>query len=362
MKTKFFLLIMPFLFSCSLKKNADNIELLNFSNSKIMESEIEEWIKIESTTQLDVYDSILFGKVMQVEFSDSDILVLEDGINSSILLFDREGRFKKQLLKLGTGPGEYSKIEFFVLRENSILVYDRSYQKLINYLKSDFSVFQEYKAKDYFLGGIGGLAEDRVFLVSDSELEGEVYKGYGFFDAELANSNYKPQFSGNIEAFLAQSISFFSGNSFLVQPFSNSVFQIFSDSLSVKFKIDFGVKKIPEKTSEVVDAEDFWAVLKNGSYYFAPHNLLIGEKSIGFNFFNETIDNVNFGLIQNGQAFRFSIDSDLKEIFLKPIAVREGLFHTVLLPGEYDEQVIELLDLTEVDYEKPILVSYTIGK
>lgn len=362
MKINFFLFVTLFFFSCSSQKDADNIDLLDFSNSKIMEVEIKDWIKVEATAQLDVQDSIPFGKIIQVEFSDSEIFVLENGINSSILVFDREGKYKKQLLKLGTGPGEYSQIEFFVKRENSILVYDRSYQKLINYSTTDFSVLQEYKSQDYFLGGLGGLANDRVFLVSDSELEAEIYKGYGFFNADFSSPQYQPQFSGNIEAFLPQSISSFSEKNYLVQPFSDKVFEIEKDSLKLSFIIDFGSKKVPLETSEVIDAEEFYRILENGSYYFAPHNLLIAEKSVGFNFFKESIDNLNFGLIQNGQAYRFSIDSDLKELFLKPIAVREDLFHTILLPGEYNEEVIELLNLTEVDYEKPILVSYTIGQ
>lgn len=206
------------------------------------------------------------------------------------------------------------------------------------------------------------MAEDGLFLVSDSELEAEIYKGYGFFNANFSSPQYQPQFSGNIEAFLPQSISSFSEKNYLVQPFSDKVFEIEKDSLKLSFIIDFGSKNVPLETSEVIDAEEFYRILENGSYYFAPHNLLIGENSVGFNFFKESIDNLNFGLIENGQAYRFSIDSDLKELFLKPIAVREGLFHTVVLPGEYDEEVIELLNLTEVDYEKPILVSYTIGK
>jgi hypothetical protein len=148
----------------------------------------------------------------------------------------------------------------------------------------------------------------------------------------------------------------------MVQPFSEKVFQIGKDSLTYAFQIDFGAKTIPKEASELMDAEEFYEILGSGSYYFAIHNLLKKGNSVAFNFYNENIDNLNFGLIQNGQAYRFSIDSDLKEFFLKPTAVREDLFHTVLLPGEYDEEVIELLNLTEVDYEKPILVSYFIGK
>ena len=212
------------------------------------------------------------------------------------------------------------------------------------------------------MGGLGGFVDDRVFLVSDSELEGEIYKGYGFFDADFNNSNYMPQFSGNVEAFLPQSISGFGGKSYLVQPFSNKVFEVRKDSLTVSFRIDFGAKEIAAEASETIEAEEFWAILENGSYYFAAHNLLKREKSIAFNFYNQTIENLNFGLIEDGETYRFPIDTSIKELFLKPISVREDLFHTVLLPGEFDEEVAFILNETTIDYEKPILVSYYIGK
>lgn len=349
--------------SCASPPESALVEKIDFTSPELVEEGISDWIRVESAIPLALSDSILIGRVLQIDFSSEEIFLLESGVQTSVLVFDRKGEFRNQLLNPGEGPGEFSAVEFIVLRENSILLYDRGQQKMIDYDQENFSKYDEFKVQDYYMGGLG-LEEDRLFLVSDSESESDpqLYKGYGFFDSDLSNPSYKPQFSGNVEAFLPQSISHFGGKSYLAQPFSDQVFEIGQDSLMRSFQLDFGDKKIPSEASEILIAEEFWAILENGSYYFAAHNLVIRESFTAFNFFNETIDNLNFGLIQNGKAYRFSIDSDLKELFLKPIAVREGLFHTILLPGEYDEEVIELVNLTEVDYEKPILVSYTIGK
>lgn len=350
-------------FSCSSKEENRSISQIDFSNPQLVDGEIQNWIQIEKSTQLAIPDSISIGRITQVEFTDSELVMLEVGVTTSILVLNRNGEFQRQLLKNGTGPGEYAQVEFFVLRENSILVYDRSQQKLITYALNDFSVLQEIKAQDYFMGGLG-LEGDRLFLVSDSESDSDpqLYKGYGFFDSDLSNPYYKPQFSGNVEAFLPQSISLFAGKSYLNQPFSDQIFEIGLDSLIRSFQLDFGTKKIPSEASEILIAEEFWAILENGSYYFAVHNLLIMENSIAFNFYNQTIENLNFGLIENGQAYRFPIDTSMKELFLKPITVREDLFHTVLLPGEFDEEVTSILNESSIDYDKPILVSYYIGK
>jgi hypothetical protein len=361
-KTLLLVLVGFCFFSCSSTEGEGSIKTIDFSSPQLIDEDIQDWIQIQNTTQLAIPDSITIGRITQVEFTDSVIIMLEMGVAPSILVFDREGDFKDRISRVGNGPGEYAQIEFVVLRESSILVYDRSQQKFIDYSLADFSQFEESKSPDYFMGGLGSLPGDRLFLVSDSELETELYKGYGYFNSDLTENGFEPQFSGYIEAFLPQSISYFGEYPYMVQPFSEKVFQIGKDSLTYAFQIDFGAKTIPKEASELMDAEEFYEILGSGSYYFAIHNLLKKGDSVAFNFYNENIDNLNFGLIQNGQAYRFSIDSDLKEFFLKPTAVREDLFHTILLPGEYDEEVIELLNLTEVDYEKPILVSYFIGK
>jgi hypothetical protein len=334
----------------------------DFSDPELIPEGIKEWIQVKSNIQLSLPDSIIMGKVLQVEFSDSEIFLLESGMNASILVFGRDGTFKRRLFKSGNGPGEYAQIDFFLLRESSILIYDRSQQKFIDYQKKDFSSFEESKTMDYFMGGIGGFVGDGLFLVSDSEMQENLYKGYGFSNGDISQIDYSVENPGYIEAFLPQSISENGAEKWLVQSFSEKVFRITLDSLMLIRQIDFGSKKIPDEVASLSDAYELYEVIDQGAYYFAVHNLIWREDLVGFNFFNETIDNLNFGLIQNGKAYRFSIDSDLKELFLKPIAVRKGLFHTVLLPGEYDEEAIELLNLTEVDDEKPILVSYTIGQ
>lgn len=339
-----------------------NLNSIRYIDPISVNENFSDWINVEEALLLKVPDSISIGAIKQIEFTNSSIYILEDGITSSILIFNRVGEFIRHLLKLGSGPGEYVQIDFFIINENDITIYDRSQMKLISYSLDDFSVFQAYDMEDYLVGALAVSNASSVFFVSDSDMETGIQKGYGFSEQNFSNFKFNLQPSGFVEGFLPQSISHFGDKYFLVQPFSDRVYQIGKDSLSLVDKIDFGSKRIPEKVSTFDRAEDLYETLSSDSYYFAPTNLLVRDSVIAFNFFNETIDDLNFGLIHNGQAYRFSIDSDLKELFLKPIAVREDLFHTVLLPGEYNEEVTELLNLTEVDYKKPIFVSYTIGK
>lgn len=70
---------------------------------------------------LETSDSILLnGKSQIVHVSDSDIFVLS---NSLVYRFDKFGKFKKILGKIGNGPGEHSLIVNVSFRENMIWLY-----------------------------------------------------------------------------------------------------------------------------------------------------------------------------------------------------------------------------------------------
>ena len=73
----------------------------DFSDPELIPEGIKEWIQVKSNIQLSLPDSIIMGKVLQVEFSDSEIFLLESGMNASILVFGRDGTFKRRLFKSG---------------------------------------------------------------------------------------------------------------------------------------------------------------------------------------------------------------------------------------------------------------------
>jgi hypothetical protein len=327
-----------------------------------VDGDLTEWLDIEQSVILNIPDSIVFGKVKQIEHQDSLVFLLEEGVASSVLVFDRSGNFKNQLINLGSGPGEYIEIAFFMLQDDSIVIYDRYQKKLISFLLDDFTKVKEYKMDYYLVGGIHPTGNNLSFLVSDESVEMEIQRGYGFASQDFSRMQFDPQIVGFTEGFLPESIGEFEGDYFLVQPFSDRIYKITQDSLEYITRIDFGNKKIPRVASTFMEADEVHELLLEGSYFFAVHNLLIENSIISFNFLNESIENTNMALIQNGQLFRFPINTSLKEIFLKPIGVREGLLQTVLLPGEYDEAMVDLLDLPKSNQDRPIMISYAIRK
>ena len=222
--------------------------------------------------------------------------------------------------------------------------------------------FSELKVEDYYVGGISQVSNGGVFLVSDSDFQDGLYKGYLFLASDFSLNKSYPGSPGLIEGFLPQSISEIGGKPYLIQSFKEMIFRIEEDSLLSYSKIDFGSKSIPDEAFKAEEAEALYEVLASGSYYFAAHNFLMNDTLTSFNYFNESIDQIELGLQLKEESFRFSNDSNLKELFLRPLATRNGLYHTVLLPDEYDEETVGLLPINEINFEKPILVSYTIGQ
>jgi hypothetical protein len=82
MKRTSLLLFMLVFFSCSSRLAKNEVGPIDFSNPSLNEENIQNWIQIDQSLQLALPDSIIIGKVTQVEFTNSEIFLLETGINS----------------------------------------------------------------------------------------------------------------------------------------------------------------------------------------------------------------------------------------------------------------------------------------
>ena len=167
-------LAIPILFifmACGGTVGKQEQKVISFDNPQLIEEEFENWIKVSDAVQLDIPDSIIVGRVNQIEFTNQGIFLLDYSDGFSILHFDKNGKLKTRLSKTGNGPGEYGSIEFFLLRETSLVVYDRSSLKLIEYTLPEMKNFSELKVEDYYVGGISQVSNGGVFLVSDSDLQ-----------------------------------------------------------------------------------------------------------------------------------------------------------------------------------------------
>ncbi|WP_439490354.1 6-bladed beta-propeller [Algoriphagus sp.] len=339
---------------CACKGGNQNV--IEFYDANIGSKDLSQIFEVKSFVPLNIPDSINFGIIQDVQYTNDEIIVLENGLNNSILFFDLQGGFTRQLSKLGTGPGEYIEIEFFTLTDSSVVLYDRNQSKLIYYDLKTLNYISETKL-DFLLVGGFGLTNSQLLLISDSQEK----TGYIFYQLLTGSMDHLPQGAGAIEGYIPQAISTDQlGQGYLAQAFTEQIYKIGNSALDLEFRIDFGSKRIPTKVIETSDANDFYDILSSGAYYFAAHNILKNENVVAFNFFNENIENVELGLVDlnSGETLRYSPDSHMDYVIMRPLSVRRGEFQTVVLPEEVDLSSLLDLGIKIQDTEFPILVSY----
>lgn len=74
--------------------------------------------------KLNTSDECLIGEIKQVSFTDQFIFVSDPYVSQKIFMFDKNGKFVKNIGRQGGGPGEYSIISKFTITGDSLLIQD----------------------------------------------------------------------------------------------------------------------------------------------------------------------------------------------------------------------------------------------
>lgn len=108
-----------------------------------------------SVLVLDTVKSALLGTIDKIGICDKCILILDKNIGKKLLAFDKQGKFLRQIGKMGQGPGEYSRISDFTYsqEENRVYVLDYYLQKIHVYDLSTGEFIRSFPAhsNSYFI-------------------------------------------------------------------------------------------------------------------------------------------------------------------------------------------------------------------
>lgn len=135
MKKTFLLLALTLsgLFACSEQKQVDKCEAIIDDSSEIVHKEktlMSSILTISDVIPLETNDSSLLGSIEKVT-RRGNFIYIKSG-NSPLMMFDKEGRFRNCIGKIGSGPEEYPLLSDFdikneniyILTANKIQVYD----------------------------------------------------------------------------------------------------------------------------------------------------------------------------------------------------------------------------------------------
>lgn len=140
-----------------------------------------QFVKLETT------DNNIIGRISQILFTDSLIIVADNESSMSIYVFDKTGKYKYPIGRIGQGPGEYIDIYNICIEslKNNLAVFDNSQNKVLFYTldgRYDYSEntpfmlrYFEYLdngCKAYYITGLPdptlGRFKNKLLIVTDS--------------------------------------------------------------------------------------------------------------------------------------------------------------------------------------------------
>lgn len=240
---------------------------------KILFSDLFKDVKV---IPLETSDSCLVSRIESVRYRDNKFFIL-DPDQDIIFIFDNEGHFLNKISKKGKGPGEYVDIRSFDVDAKDKLITIASYKKIIfydfqgTYIKEkplsssscDLSLSDKHILiyPGFSSSNINGKQEGYLLVIKDKE--GFETKGYVPFDvSKMEGHTMSYQKSGAFSPFKDETLFYY--------PFSNNIYSIQGDSVSIKYIVDLGKHNLPsDYFDNFLTSKEAFDNLRNSSYAFA---------------------------------------------------------------------------------------------
>jgi hypothetical protein len=133
------LLIVAFVFFPACKKNKkinmSGVEEITIDPREAAILPIDTFLKKIDYIKLETSDENLIGRISQILFTDSLIIVADRDVAKAVYVFDRQGKFKYQLGRRGNGPGEYVEASHITLvpGKEQIVIQDCPQDRILYY-------------------------------------------------------------------------------------------------------------------------------------------------------------------------------------------------------------------------------------
>jgi hypothetical protein len=247
-----FLLLVFILFSCKNDKNNEKIpnsknirEISLNPKNKVQFSDLAtdlEYVVLESLPDYFV------ASIDKIEVYNSRIFILSK-IQKTILIFSNNGEIISKISDFGEGPGKYSGISDFIVDDNFIYLltspskfvykYD-SNGKLIQVIPTnDNYIYEFYPVKDGWITHLKDAfdRENEFNIVKWDSTFSNRQKEFLFIESERRNNSLA----------VDNYISKYKNSLFIVQNFSNQVFEFIDDSLFLSFKVLIDQQSVDDK-------------------------------------------------------------------------------------------------------------------
>lgn len=213
-------------------------------------------IKSFRVVPLETNDSCLIKYISKIEIVDSLILVLSD---ERLFCFNYLGKYKYSLSNKGNGPGEYIRLNTFIVnrREKTVYLFDEYKRSILIY-----NLNGKYLSEKRYSKNVFSFLHDAILLDNDNLVEENyVYNNLNCVFSILnlkegkRESLYKfPVKTKRTAEFIGMHVvSGYNGSLKLIIPFDNKIYTIKNNKLKPVYTIATTRKILPEKKIKNID-------------------------------------------------------------------------------------------------------------
>lgn len=254
----FILVSILFIIQCTNNENSKSIEIsanyfeININPEEAKEVGIQDLIKDYSYLKLEIPDSLYFSRIVKSLFDEDKIYLLDRSrFQDQILSFDLEGNFKYHINKPGRGPGEFTHIYDFDIRENELLILTNTGLKIFNKNTRAYIRNIQNAETNRFMNL--KMLNENLLITESGRYRGNTSKNQvKVYDLELEEftKEFVPFENHALKGFHSNRYLYYFGDSLSVVPmYDQTIYRVFRDSSGINIKaayeIDFGEYWVP---------------------------------------------------------------------------------------------------------------------
>ena len=233
---------------------------------------IGEMLKSIKFIPLETTDNSLVANIEEILVTDSNLYIADSYKGGSLLIFDKNGKFLKRIIR-GQGPEEILELKSFA--------FNREKQELIMYHSRFLSFYTpdgKFKRKEMLpFNALDFTVIPNGYLFRNSQGPDNRHLGFSqIFQILITNEDFKLEYIG--VPYLYSKENNFEGKKYislsekdinLTFKFNDTIFQYVNNgSLKAKYVLNYRDKKIPDRVIKELPVMDFFKETRDNNYYF----------------------------------------------------------------------------------------------
>ncbi|WP_162174241.1 6-bladed beta-propeller [Flavobacterium daejeonense] len=213
--------------------------------------------------KLEINDDCILGNIKKIILDGNKLYILDTKAVKAVCVFDTNGKFLNKIGTIGKGPGEYqTPIDFYIDKKNgAVIILDLFLKKTISY---DFT--GKYLMQNNLPFNCISIEKFEKHYLLKAATSGGIetakkrYKFQNWDEKQITNKflaipkNQQGDFS------LSNPLIRFGNKITYSEAFNDTIYRFADGVYNSKIYVDFGIKKLPEKISNLSLADKIQAV------------------------------------------------------------------------------------------------------